>query len=110
MAGVVATRYQKSDATLEDVRLELASDARTDVSRVGDLPIQTASGATVPLRSVATIDLTNGPTQNLRLDMLNSATVRAETAVADDHAKGQLFSHGYFLPLLTVLRGRKLMT
>src|SRR5205823_4175860 len=67
-AGVVATRYQKSDSTLEDVRLELASDARNDVSRVGDLPIPTAGGQTVPLRALSTIELSNGPTQITRRD------------------------------------------
>jgi HAE1 family hydrophobic/amphiphilic exporter-1 len=77
-AGVVATRYQKPDATLQDVRLELASAARTDISQIGDLPIQTAGGQTVPLRSVATISESQGPTQITRRDRQRIVTVGAD--------------------------------
>ncbi|MBV8717271.1 MAG: efflux RND transporter permease subunit [Chloroflexi bacterium] len=77
-AGVVATKYQKQDATLEDVRLELTSTARTDINQVGDLPIQTASGQTVPLRAVADISQTQGPTQINRKDRQRVVTVSAD--------------------------------
>jgi hydrophobic/amphiphilic exporter-1 (mainly G- bacteria), HAE1 family len=77
-AGVVATRYQKPDATLEDVRLELTSTARTDINQVGDLPIQTASGQTVPLRAVANISQTQGPTQINRKDRQRVVRVSAD--------------------------------
>ena len=60
-AGVVTTKYQKADATLEDVRLELTSAARNDITQIGDLPIQTSTGQTVPLRSMATINQSDGP-------------------------------------------------
>jgi HAE1 family hydrophobic/amphiphilic exporter-1 len=77
-SGVVATKYQKPDATLEDVRLQLATDARDDISRVGDLPIQTSSGQTVPLSALSTISLTNGPTQIDRYDRQRVVTVSAD--------------------------------
>jgi hydrophobic/amphiphilic exporter-1 (mainly G- bacteria), HAE1 family len=75
---VVATKYQKPDATLEDVRLQLATDARDDISRVGDLPIQTSTGQIVPLSSLSTITLTNGPTQIDRYDRQRVVTVSAD--------------------------------
>lgn len=77
-AGVVATKFQKPDATLEDVRLELTGAARTDIAQVGDLPIQTASGQTVPLRSMATISQTAGPTQISRRDRQRVVTVSGD--------------------------------
>jgi HAE1 family hydrophobic/amphiphilic exporter-1 len=77
-SGVVATKFQKPDATLEDVRLELTSNARTDVTQVGDLPVQTASGQTVPLRSVASISQTQGPTEIDRRNRQRIVTVGAD--------------------------------
>jgi HAE1 family hydrophobic/amphiphilic exporter-1 len=77
-AGVVATKYQKPDNTLEDVRLELNSTARTNVDQVGDLPIQTSSGQVVPLRSVSNISLTQGPTQIQRRNRQRVITVSAD--------------------------------
>ena len=65
-------------ATLEDVRLELAGQARTDVSDVGTLPLQTATGQIVPLNSVATISLSSGPSQISRRDRLRVVTVGAD--------------------------------
>jgi HAE1 family hydrophobic/amphiphilic exporter-1 len=62
-AGIVATKFQKPNGTQEDVRLQFAADSRNDLSRVGDLPIPTATGQTVALRQVATITEASGPTQ-----------------------------------------------
>jgi hydrophobic/amphiphilic exporter-1 (mainly G- bacteria), HAE1 family len=77
-AGIVATKYKKPDATLEDVRLELAGQARSDISSVGSLPIQTASGQTVPLSSVANVVQRSGPTQIDRRDRQRVVTVGAD--------------------------------
>lgn len=77
-AGVVATRYQKPDNTLEDVRLQLNGAARTNVDQVGDLPIQTSSGQVVPLRAVSNISLTQGPTQINRRNRQRVITVSAD--------------------------------
>ena len=62
-AGVVATKYQLPDGTLEEVQLQLSSEARGDVTRLGDLPVPTAAGQLIPLRQVVTITETAGPTQ-----------------------------------------------
>ncbi len=77
-AGVVATKFQKEDGTLQDVRLQLASDARVDVQRLGDLPVQTATGQTVLLRQVATIAEVSGPAQISRFDRERVVTVGAD--------------------------------
>jgi HAE1 family hydrophobic/amphiphilic exporter-1 len=77
-AGVVATKYQKPDATLEDVVLELNTAARGNVNQVGNLPIQTASGQTVPLRAVSTITQAQGPTEIDRRNRQRVVTVSAD--------------------------------
>jgi HAE1 family hydrophobic/amphiphilic exporter-1 len=77
-AGVVATKFKKPDSTLEDVRLQLAGTARNDIADVGDLPIQTAAGQTVPLRAVSDIVLSDGPTQISRRDRQRVVSVGAD--------------------------------
>ncbi|MFA7249850.1 MAG: efflux RND transporter permease subunit [Dehalococcoidia bacterium] len=62
-AGAVATKYQRPDGTLEDVRLQLQGASRRSVEDVGNLPVQTATGQTVRLNQVARITETSGPTQ-----------------------------------------------
>src|SRR5262249_47579462 len=51
--------------------------ARRDLDAIGDLPIQTANGRSVPLREVATIVRIAGPTQIDRRDQQRLVTVGA---------------------------------
>ena len=62
-AGSVATKFQRPDGTLQDVRLQLRDAARRSIADVRDLPVQTALGTTVNLSQVATENETFGPTQ-----------------------------------------------
>ena len=77
-AGVTATKFQKPDGTLENVVLELASQARTDVGSLDTLPILTSSGQSVPLSSFATISQTSGPSQISRNNRQRLVTVGAD--------------------------------
>ncbi|MFN8638749.1 MAG: efflux RND transporter permease subunit [Dehalococcoidia bacterium] len=77
-AGVVATKFQKTDGTLEDVRVQFDDSARTNVSDLADLPVQTATGQTVPLRQVATVTEESGPAQISRFDRSRVVTVGAD--------------------------------
>lgn len=79
-AGVEVTKYQEPDGTQQDVVLRFAPEARTDLARVGDLPIPTATGQTVALRQVATLRETSGPTQINRYDRDRIVTVGADLA------------------------------
>jgi HAE1 family hydrophobic/amphiphilic exporter-1 len=79
-SGIVATKFQKPDATLEDVRLQLANQSRGDIASVGRLPIQTGSGAMVPLSAVANITQTTGATEIDRRDRQRVVTVGADLA------------------------------
>jgi len=62
-AGSVATKFQRPDGTLQDVRLQLRDAARRSIADVRDLPVQTVLGTTVKLSQVATVNETFGPTQ-----------------------------------------------
>ncbi|MEX2446409.1 MAG: efflux RND transporter permease subunit [Dehalococcoidia bacterium] len=84
VAGTVATTFRETDGTFTDVRLQLREDARDDIGGVGDLPVQTATGGTIPLRQVSTIREATSPAQIDRQDRERVIVVGAdlETGVA----------------------------
>lgn len=83
-AGVVATKFQKADGTLEDVRIQFSEGSRTAIDDVADLPVSTLTGQTVPLRQVATVTEASGPAQISRFDRERVVSVGAslDTGVA----------------------------
>ncbi|NRP70121.1 Multidrug resistance protein MdtC [Ensifer psoraleae] len=56
------------DGRLIPIRVQLNRDFRTDIAAIRNLKIQTASGATVPLSSVADINYSEGPSSIKRYD------------------------------------------
>ena len=56
----------------------LTEDARSDLSVIENLRVPTASGATVPLSSVATIEFGAGPATVSRQDRARVASITAE--------------------------------
>ena len=79
-AGVEVTKFQKPDGTQQEVVLRFAPESRTDLARVGDLPIPTAGGQTVALRQIATLREVSGPTQINRRDRERVVVVGADLA------------------------------
>ena len=78
--GVVATKFQRPDGTLQDVRLQLSASAREAGQSVEQLPLPTLSGGTVPLRQVATVTTVAGPTSIQRRDRERVISVGADLA------------------------------
>ena len=76
-AGSVATKYERPDGTLQDVRIQLQGESRRSITDVGDLPVQTVTGATVKLSQVARVSETFGPTQIDHYDRLRVVSVNA---------------------------------
>ena len=76
-AGSVATKYQRPDGTLQDVRLQLQGASRKSVEDVGNLPVQTVTGQTVKLSQVARISEASGPSQIDHYDRLRVVNVNA---------------------------------
>ncbi len=69
------------DNRLIPVRVRLNDAARTDISRIAALRITTATGATVPLASVADIAIAEGPSMVDRLNRERRATIGANLPV-----------------------------
>lgn len=65
------------DDRLIPVRVQLRGDLREDVTRLGALRIATATGGTVPLNAVATIEIAQGPSAIERLNRERIATIGA---------------------------------
>ena len=88
-AGSVATKYERPDGTLQDVRIQLAGESRRSIADVGDLPVQTAIGTTVKLSQVAKVSETFGPTQIDHYNRLRVVNVNAglQTGVALSEAQ-----------------------
>ncbi|MGK9236416.1 efflux RND transporter permease subunit [Inquilinus limosus] len=56
------------DGRLIPIRVQLDSDFRTDFAAIRNLKVETGSGSTVPLSSVADIDTSEGPSSIRRYD------------------------------------------
>ncbi|WP_342236990.1 efflux RND transporter permease subunit [Inquilinus sp. OTU3971] len=56
------------DGRLIPIRVQLDSDFRTDIAAIRNLKVETGSGSTVPLSSVADIDTSEGPSSIRRYD------------------------------------------
>ncbi|WP_322990605.1 efflux RND transporter permease subunit [Hoeflea sp.] len=63
------------------IRVQLDPIYRTDISRIGNLRIQTARGETVPLTSVADIEITQGPSTITRFNRQRQATIGASLPI-----------------------------
>ena len=77
IGGNISTRVRLENG-LTDVRLELPPGRRSDIATIQQLQVRAASGALVPLSSVASFTLTTAPTQIER-----QARERVERVSAD---------------------------
>lgn len=71
------------------IRVQLDPVYRTDIDRIGNLRVQTSNGGVVPLKSVADIVITQGPSTINRFNRERQATIGASLpiGVALDTAK-----------------------
>ncbi|MBB4188246.1 hydrophobe/amphiphile efflux-1 (HAE1) family protein [Sinorhizobium terangae] len=69
------------DGRLIPIRVQLNRDFRTDLAAIRNLKVQTASGATVPLSSVADINYSEGPSSIKRYDRYRVVTLGADLPV-----------------------------
>jgi HAE1 family hydrophobic/amphiphilic exporter-1 len=79
-SGTVATKWRRSDGKQINVRLLLSDAARNNIAALGSVPLQTTSGAVVPLSQVATIAQVPTPSQIDRRDRQRVVTVSADIA------------------------------
>lgn len=82
------------------IRVSLVEDTRRDLTTLENLPVPTATGGTVPLKSVADITFGEGPTRVRRYNQLRRVAIDADlNAVALGTANAQIHA----LPTLTHL-------
>lgn len=72
-------KFSLSDRQIP-IRVMLPKDSREDLSTIAQLPVQTASGSTVPLSRVADISFGSGPTSIQRYNQQRRAFVGADLA------------------------------
>jgi multidrug efflux pump subunit AcrB len=70
-------KYNLGDRQIP-IRILLTPEAREDLAVIENLRVPTASGATVPLSAVASIEFGSGPSQVLRQDRSRIASITAE--------------------------------
>lgn len=66
------------DGRLVPIRVQIPENARTSFSELSNLRLQTASGVSVPLTSVAQIEMSEGPSSIRRYDRQRQATLGAD--------------------------------
>jgi multidrug efflux pump subunit AcrB len=86
-----SARFSLSDRQIP-IRVALDESARERLSTIQNLPVQTATGGSVPLRVVADISFGAGPTRIDRLNLQRRIVVGADVAV--DPATGKPFVSG----------------
>jgi hydrophobic/amphiphilic exporter-1 (mainly G- bacteria), HAE1 family len=79
MRGEVATRFRSGDREV-DVLLQLRDENRVSIAQMGNLAIGSADGTSVPLATVADIQVVGGPQDIRRENRQTSVSVSAELA------------------------------
>lgn len=82
LQGTVATRYRVGGEEY-DIRVRAVQAAREDLNALGDLYLPTPSGQQVPLREVAQLVRTTGPTSVTREGQARVASITAQVAGRD---------------------------
>ncbi|MFU7527182.1 efflux RND transporter permease subunit [Qipengyuania sp. ASV99] len=95
-----AARFSLSDRQIP-IRVKLSEDARSQLTTIENLPVQTISGATVPLGRVADITFGSGPTSIQRYNQNRRVLVGAD--LASGVLKGEAQTQVDALPILQEL-------
>jgi hydrophobic/amphiphilic exporter-1 (mainly G- bacteria), HAE1 family len=79
LRGEVASRFRSGDTEV-DVLLQLREEDRVSIAQLGNLAVGTADGTSVPLGTVADIQVVGGPQDIRRENRQTVVTVSAEVA------------------------------
>jgi multidrug efflux pump subunit AcrB len=90
-----SAKFSLSDRQVP-IQVALSEDARRDLSVLENLPVPTAAGGSVPLKSVATIGFGSGPTTISRSSQLRRLSVGAD--LAPGYAQGDIQAKVNALP------------
>jgi multidrug efflux pump subunit AcrB len=91
-----SAKFSLSDRQVP-IRVSLIEDTRRDLSTLENLPVPTATGGTVPLKSVADITFGEGPTRVRRYNQMRRVAIDADL---NGVALGTAMDQIYALPTL----------
>ncbi len=74
--GNVATRFKEEDRRI-DIRVYLKDNQRLDATHLKDLIVNPGGNIPIPLRSVATLKIVNGPSEIRRINQERTAVITA---------------------------------
>ncbi|WP_373044887.1 efflux RND transporter permease subunit [Vulgatibacter sp.] len=101
VGGEIVSAYREGDERY-DVWLRVKDANRDSIEAVGQLPLRTASGGTVPLENVARLEEAKGPTLILRLDGVRQVFVSSNpapgVALGDAVARAKELVQGLEMP------------
>jgi hydrophobic/amphiphilic exporter-1 (mainly G- bacteria), HAE1 family len=101
LRGEVASRFRSGDTEV-DVLLQLREEDRVSIAQLGNLAVGTADGTSVPLGSVADVQVVGGPQDIRRENRQTVVTVSGELAPGvnreDVIAQVQVAMTGFELP------------
>ncbi len=92
-----AAKFSLSDRQIP-IRVKLSEEARTELTTIENLPVQTNSGGTVPLSRVADISFGSGPTAIQRYNQNRRVLIGAD--LASGVVKGEAQAQVDALPIL----------
>ncbi len=95
-----AAKFSLSDRQIP-IRVRLSEDARRDISVIENLPVQTASGGSVPLARVADISFGSGPVSIRRYNQERRVFIGAD--LGPGALKGDVMEKINKLPIMTNL-------
>ncbi|MFO1255165.1 MAG: efflux RND transporter permease subunit [Sphingomonadaceae bacterium] len=95
-----AAKFSLSDRQIP-IRVRLSEDARRDISVIENLPVQTASGGSVPLSRIAEISFGSGPVSIRRYNQERRVFVGAD--LGPNVQKGTVMNEVNKLPIMTNL-------
>ncbi|MCJ7485349.1 MAG: efflux RND transporter permease subunit, partial [Candidatus Aminicenantes bacterium] len=90
--GEIATRFIESDREV-DIRVRIAESSRDRVDKIGRITIRNGLGVIVPLKSLAVIQIKEGPAEVRRILQQKSAVITGNlSGISLDEARNQVMA------------------
>jgi HAE1 family hydrophobic/amphiphilic exporter-1 len=96
--GEVATRFLETDREV-DIRVRLTEDSRDRVEKIERITIRNGLGVMVPLKSLATVQIKEGPAEVRRILQQKSAVITGDfSGIPLDEAKAEVMAAAATIP------------
>ncbi len=96
--GEVATRFLETDREV-DIRVRLTEDSRNRVEKIERITIRNGLGVVVPLKSLATVQINEGPAEVRRILQQKSAVITGDfSGIPLDEAKIKVMEQAVTIP------------